>query len=80
MTRTERFGLPKSPFAHELPNSEPIPLSDGEITEELKVLYPQGSTLRELAERYETSEETIRRLMIAAGIPRRPRGQPLGKI
>ena len=61
------------------PNSEPIPLSDGEITEELKVLYPQGSTLRELAERYETSEETIRRLLIGAGIPRRPRGQPVGK-
>ena len=62
------------------PTSEPIPPSDGEITEELKVLYPQGSTLRELAERYETSEETIRRLMIKAGIPRRPRGQPAGKF
>ena len=61
------------------PTSEPIPPSDGEITEELKVLYPQGSTLRELAERYETSEETIRRLLIGAGIPRRPRGQPVGK-
>ena len=62
------------------PNSEPIPLSDSEITAELKVLYPQGLTLKELAARYECSEETLRRLMIAAGIPRRPRGQPLGKF
>ena len=62
------------------PNSEPIPLSDSEISEELRVLYPKGFTLRELASRYETSEETIRRLMITAGIPGRPRGQPAGKF
>ena len=61
-------------------HNDPIGLTDAEITGELRVLYPQGFTLGELAERYETSEETIRRLMIAAGIPRRPRGQPLGKI
>ena len=59
--------------------NDPIGLTDAEITEELRVLYPQGFTLGELAQRYACSEETIRRLMITAGIPRRPRGQPLGK-
>ena len=59
--------------------NDPIGLTDAEITEELRTLYPQGLTLGELAQRYACSEETIRRLMITAGIPRRPRGQPLGK-
>ena len=59
--------------------NDPIGLTDAEITEELRTIYPQGLTLGELAQRYACSEETIRRLMITAGIPRRPRGQPLGK-
>ena len=60
-------------------DNDPIGLTDAEITQELRTLYPQGLTLGELAQRYACSEETIRRLMITAGIPRRPRGQPLGK-
>ena len=59
--------------------NDPIGLTDAEITQELRTLYPQGLTLKDLAARYECSEETLRRLMIAAGIPRRPRGQPEGK-
>ncbi len=46
---------------------------------ELRRLYQSGLTLRELAVHFNRSEETIRRRMIAARIPRRPRGQPLGK-
>jgi hypothetical protein len=47
--------------------------------DELRELYEQGLTLKELADRFGQSDETIRRAMNAAGIPRRPRGQPVGK-
>jgi hypothetical protein len=58
-----------------LPNQRPNPLSDNE----LRQLYETGLTLRELADRFGQSDETIRRAMKTAGIPRRPRGQPVGK-
>ena len=52
-------------------DEQPIGLTDAELTDQLGTLYEEGSTLRELAARHETSEETIRRLLIGAGIPRR---------
>lgn len=39
----------------------------------------QGLTLKEIAARLETSSESVRRALIEAGIPRRPRGSPIGK-
>lgn len=50
-----------------------------DLIDQVRNLYAQGSTLKELAEDLGMSEEVIRRLMIAASIPRRPRGQPEGK-
>lgn len=53
--------------------------SDEELVKIIREHYAQGATLKELAEDLGMSEEVIRRLMIAAGIKRRPRGQPEGK-
>lgn len=46
---------------------------------EIERLYATGLTIRELASLFDTSDESIRREMIRAGIPRRPRGAPAGK-
>ena len=52
---------------------------DQAFFDELATLYAEGKTLRELALITGYPEETVRRQMEAAGIPRRPRGQPAGK-
>ena len=53
--------------------------SDQERLDAIRQLYDRGLTLREVAAELSYTEEYIRRLMKAAGIPRRPRGQPAGK-
>lgn len=53
--------------------------SEADLIDAIRTIYAQGATLRELAEEFRRDEELIRRLMIKAGIPRRPRGQPVGK-
>ena len=53
--------------------------SDQERLDAIRHLYDRGLTLREVAAELSYTEEYIRRLMQAAGIPRRPRGQPAGK-
>ncbi len=45
----------------------------------LRARYEAGETIAELADSFGTSRETLRRAMIEAGIPRRPRGSPSGK-
>lgn len=57
-----------------MPSEDPTDLID-----EIRSKYAQGCTLKDLAQDLHRDEEHIRRLMIAAGIPRRPRGTPLGK-
>jgi hypothetical protein len=54
-----------------------FPITDR--SDELRKLYSGGLTLRELGEHLGCSQETARRRMIASGIARRPRGQPIGK-
>ena len=54
--------------------------SDQERLDAIRQLYGGGLTLREVAAELSYTEEYIRRLMKAAGIPRRPRGQPAGKF
>jgi transposase-like protein len=44
----------------------------------LATRYQAGATIAELADAFGTSRETVRRAMIEAGIPRRPRGNPAG--
>ena len=60
-------------------DEQPTGLTDAELTGQLRTLYAEGSTLRELAQRFGFCEESIRRLMVANGIARRSRGQPAGK-
>lgn len=43
-------------------------------------LYSAGSTLQEVATQLGVSSETVRRALINAGVPRRRRGQPVGKF
>ena len=52
---------------------------DQAFFDQLARLYAEGKTLSELALITGYPEETVRRRMEAAGIPRRPRGQPAGK-
>ena len=59
--------------------NDPKRLSESELIDQVRNRYAEGATLRELAEEFRRDEEFIRRLMIKAGIPRRPRGQPVGK-
>ena len=59
--------------------NDPKRLSESELIDQVRNRYAEGATLRELAEEFRRDEEFIRRLMIKAGIPRRPRGQPAGK-
>ncbi len=47
--------------------------------QEVQRLYQGGATLQEIARTFQASAESIRRLLIEAGVPRRPRGQPVGK-
>ena len=58
---------------------QPLPPGEPLAIDELRLLYEGGLTLRELAKRLGKSDEAVRRLMITAGIERRPRGQPVGK-
>lgn len=46
----------------------------------LAALYGEGHTLHELALRFRCAEETVRRALVRAGIPRRPPGSPTGKF
>jgi len=64
------------PFQDQEPNRP----TDTDLVEQIRSLYAQGATLKELAQEFGRDEEFIRRTMIAAGIPRRPRGQPAGKF
>jgi hypothetical protein len=59
-----------------LPKHQRTPYTDADLSR----LYAEGFTLKELAQQLGSSDEVIRRRMIAAGIPRRPRGQPIGKF
>jgi hypothetical protein len=53
---------------------------EGLEPELLSSLYTaQGKTLAEIARLLDRSEETVRRAMVAASIPRRRRGYPVGK-
>jgi hypothetical protein len=54
-------------------------VQDASLIDEIRNLYESGLTLRELSRQLGKSDEVIRRLMITAGIKRRPRGQPEGK-
>lgn len=47
--------------------------------QEVQRLYETGATLREIAQSVGTSSESVRRMLIESGVPRRPRGQPVGK-
>lgn len=56
----------------------------GDLTQEallcwIRRHYEGGRTLRELAHELGWSEESVRQVMVDAGIPRRPRGSPRGK-
>jgi hypothetical protein len=60
-------------------DQDPNRPTDADLVEQIRSRYAQGLTLRELAQELGRDEEAIRRLMVAADIPRRPRGQPEGK-
>ncbi len=45
----------------------------------LRARYEAGETIAELADSFGISRETVRRALVEAGIPRRPRGNPVGK-
>jgi len=57
----------------------PDRLTGDELLDEIRALYAAGLTIAELSARLQRSAEVIRRLMISASIPRRPRGQPPAK-
>jgi hypothetical protein len=58
---------------------ELIHRDDSNSDAELARLYREGLTTAELGLRFGVNRETVRRWLIQAGIPRRPRGQPVGK-
>ncbi|MCL4242741.1 MAG: hypothetical protein KJ048_15430 [Dehalococcoidia bacterium] len=47
--------------------------------DQIAELYADGATIAELADRFGLSQETLRRRMAEANIPRRRRGPPVGK-
>lgn len=59
--------------------NQPKRSADAELIDQIRSLYAEGATLKELSCDLGLSDEMIRRMMVAAGIKRRPRGQPVGK-